>query len=152
MIVGLVFGLREVIFARRLRRDTGSITIINALQTEEVRRAFGLILALADNTPPEEFKKDRALCEAAEIVSYTCETFGILVYERVVDLYLYNRMVGGFTIQVWNKLENYCTSERNVKSLPTYAEWFQWLVERLTIYCPNSYQNGAYDLFRGWKP
>ncbi len=131
VIVAVVFGITEVRRGARDRRDRAAVEVVRSVQTQETFRAVGRILNLPDDADPEVIRNDPALLEAAMLVYFACEMLGAIVFERVVDLHMLDRMVGGWVRSCWVRLRPWVESERVEDRNANVGEWWQWLYEQL---------------------
>jgi hypothetical protein len=125
--LGVVFTYRLVSNALEKRRDDSAFNITDAVLATDLRKAFHHVLCgNPENTP--EWK------DSAEVIEYACEMWGVMVFEGTISLCVLDRMAGGFIRLSWEKLQDFVREER--KCRPTYAEWFQWLYDRLNEHVP----------------
>jgi hypothetical protein len=149
VVVGVVFGLIELRQVARERRDHAAVDIVRTVQTQEVRRAVGRILDLADDTDPAVIRADPVLLEAGLAVDSACEMWGSMVYEGVVDLHMLDRMVGGWVRGSWRRLRKWIEAERADKRSPNVGEWWQWLYEQLEADPDPGKKVAAHVAYRG---
>lgn len=131
VIVAVVFGLTELRRGARERRERAAVEVVRSVQTHESFRAVGRILNLPDDADPELIRSDPALFEAAMLVYFACEMLGSIVFERVVELHMLDRMVGGWVRATWVRLRRWIEFERTQDRNPNVGEWWQWLYEQL---------------------
>lgn len=132
-------------------RDDGqaAVDVVRTVQTQEVRRAVGRVLELPDDADPELIRGDPALLEAALAVDSACEMWGSMAFERVVDLHMLDRMVGGWVRGTWSRLRQWVAAERAASRNPNVGEWWQWLYERLEADPDPGKAQAAYEAHRG---
>lgn len=131
IVAGIIFALLELRHAGHERRDAAAVAVVGTVQTQEVRQAVRVILALPERVDPDLVRNDPDLLEAALAVDSACEMWGSMVFEGVADHQMLDRMVGGWIRGTWNRLEAWIESERAELDNPNIAEWWQWLVETL---------------------
>ena len=131
VVFGVIFGLVQLRQATRSRRDHAAVDIVRTVQSQEVRQAVGRILALPDDADPDQIRSDPQLLAAALTVDSACEMWGCMVFERVVDHRMLDRMVGGWVRGTWRRLRLWVESERVENRNPNVGEWWQWLYERI---------------------
>lgn len=148
VLIGVVFGLMQLRQANRHRRDHAAVDIVRTVQTQEVRRAFALVLKLPDDTDPEVIREDPALMEAALAVDSACEMWGSMVFEGVVEHRMLDRMVGGWVRGSWSRLRLWVESERAENRNPNVGEWWQWLYETLENAPDSGKSQGAHIAYR----
>lgn len=151
VILGIPFALLQLHHANRSRRDRAAVDIVRTVQTQEVRRAIERVLRLPDNAPPEMIKGDPAMLDAALAVDSACEMWGCMVFERVVEHRLLDRMVGGWVRASWRRLNRWVEAERAEKQNPNIAEWWQWLYELLERDGDPGKSRGAHLAYRGQR-
>ena len=149
VVLGVVFGLVQLHQTSRARRDHAAVDIVRTVQTQEVRRAVARILKLPDDADPQLIRDDPTLFEAALAVDSACEMWGSMVFERVVDHRLLDRMVGGAVRGTWRRLRRWVEAEREESRIPNVGEWWQWLYERLEADPDPGKARGAHIAYRG---
>ncbi len=148
VVFGVIFGLVQLRHATRSRRDHAAVDIVRTVQTQEVRQAVGQILALPDDVDPNQIRSDPQLLAAALAVDSACEMWGCMVFERVVDHRMVDRMVGGWVRGTWRRLRLWVESERVENRNPNVGEWWQWLYERIEADPDPGKLKGAHIAYR----
>ena len=151
VVAGVAFAVVQLRQANRERRDAAAVTIVGTVQTQEVRQAVRLILALPDRVDPEVVDREPGLLDAALAVDSACEMWGSMVYEGVVDHQLLDRMVGGWVRGTWKRLSLWVETERTKLDNPNVGEWWQWLVEVLENDPDPGKELGAHVAYRGTR-
>jgi hypothetical protein len=149
VVFGIAFGLIQLRQAIRARRDHAAVDIVRTVQTQEVRRAVERVMNLPDDVDPELIRDDPALLQAVLAVDSACEMWGCMVYEKVVDHRMLDRMVGGWIRATWRRLRRWVESERATSRNPNVGEWWQWLYERLEADGDPAKGMGAHVTYRG---
>lgn len=149
VVVAAAFGLAELRRAARDRRDRQAVEIVRSVQTQESHLAVGKILRLSDDADPEVIRADPALLEAAMLIYFVCEMWGAFVYEGVVDLHTFDRMVGGWVRGSWVRLRRWIEAERIESRNANVGEWWQWLYEQLEADPDSGKALGAHVAYRG---
>lgn len=147
--LGVPFALLQLHFANRARRDMAAVDIVRTVQTQEVCSAVERVMRLPDNADPELIRNDPAMLAAALAVGSVCEMWGCIVYERVVDHRMLDRMVGGWVRGTWRRLNKWIAAERAEKQNVNFAEWWQWLYELLEGDPDPGKARGAHLAYRG---
>lgn len=147
--LGLPFALVQLHHANRSRRDIAAVDVVRTVQTQEVRRAVERVLRLPRDAPPELIRNDATVLDAALAVDSACEMWGCMVFERVVDHRMLDRMVGGWVRGTWSRLNRWVEAERVDKQNPNIAEWWQWLYELLERDGDPGKARGAHIAYRG---
>lgn len=138
--------------AARQRKDQVAADVFSvSLLTDHVD-ALHRIFALPDAAPPDLVLQSEDVLHAAHILENHFEFWGILVFERVIDLHTLDRMNGGVVRACWRKLHPYIQHQRVEQNVPNMAEWFQWLAERLEQYPAPGKKEGAYVSQQNWAP
>lgn len=151
VLSGLIFGIVQLTDAQRKRRHIAAIEAAHGFLTPELRGAFRRILMEDAPLDVESFRENPGLTNDAEVIIYSAEAFGVMVYERAIGLHTIDRLMGGFLRSAWRHLARYVDAERRVYGV-NFAEWYQWLVERLEEHPAPGKQEGAYLAHRAWKP
>ena len=149
VVFAVVFGLIELRHAVRDRQDHAAVDIVRTVQTQEVRRAVERILKLPDDADPDLIRSDPLMLDAALAVDSACEMWGSMIFERVVDLHMLDRMVGGWVRGTWTRLRRWVEAERAENRNPNTGEWWQWLYERLEADPDPGKAPGAHVSHRG---
>ena len=55
-------------------------------------------------------------------------------------------------VVMWRKLRAWAGEVRSEQRQPSFAEWFQWLAERLDQHGKDRTSPPAYERFSGWSP
>lgn len=149
VLLGIPFALLQLHHANRTRRDLAAVDVVHTVQTQEVRRAVERVFRLPVDADPQMIRDDPALLDAALAIDSACEMWGCMVFERVVDHRMLDRMVGGWVRGGWRRLHRWVESERAIKQNQNIAEWWQWLYELLEREGDSSKAQGAHLTYRG---
>jgi len=95
VIIGLVFGMFEVVRARREREERAAFEVVHAMLTPEWIRSAVLVLSAPDAMAVEDLQANPKLFEAAQSVAIILETLGYSVYKRLVPLPVVDELMGG---------------------------------------------------------
>ena len=90
--------------------------------------------------------------EAAILVSFAFETMGLLVFRGITPFSIVEELTGGLAVVMWRKLERWQREVRAENAQPSWAEWFQWLAERLLERARTGDPRPAYEAYPGWRP
>ncbi len=151
VVTALVFGVVQVGHAQRKRRDLAAIEATHSFLSPEFREAVRHILSLPLPLDADAVRSNPRLAIDAEVVIYAGEVFGVMVFERSLELHTLDRLAGGFLRGTWRRLQPYVAAERQVRGLH-FAEWYQWLVERMEEFPVPGKKVGAYEAHRSWRP
>lgn len=151
VVVALAFGAIQVRNESQRRRDTMAFSLLDSFQGQALADSLRCVLALPDGADPASIERDLEATRAAEAIDYVMESWGIGVYERVIDLHTLDRACGGIVRASWRKLKPYVLSRRAKYGDPNWGEWFQWLVERMDEDPAPGKAEGAHVAFRDWR-
>jgi hypothetical protein len=151
VLTGLVFGIFQIGHAQRKRRDLAAIEAAHGFLTPELREALRRVLSLPLPVDAERLRGTPQLADDAEVIVYSGEAFGVMVFEGALPLHTLDRLMGGFLRGAWQRLQPHVAAERQVRGLH-YAEWYQWLVDRMEEFPAPGKKVGAYDAHRSWTP
>jgi len=162
-IAGIVGGLAvvsAVIFAaiqirqlQRQRRDSAAIELMRILQAPRFVEAF-LTLGRVPNGISAKKLRDmgREYEEAAMSMVNTYETVGLLVFRNTVSFQTVREVSGGILVALWGKLHVWASDVRREQKNERFAEWFQWLVERIGEQEAKAPTEPAYKRSTSWRP
>ncbi len=152
MVVGIIFGIKNILQYEASRKRESAIVMLNSFQTPEFVKGLLLILNLPDHISKKDFE---ALPEANFLAIYmvvgTWERLGVLVYRREIELDLVDDAFSGPIIQTWKKLGRYIKEFRSQLKRDTAMEWLQWLAERMIERENMSPPVPAYQAFKNWQ-
>lgn len=131
LLVALAFGVAQVRMDAQRRKDTAALSMLTSWQDPALADALRCVLSLPDAADPALIEADPEKERAAEQIDYIMESWGIGVFERIIDLHTVDRGCGGIVRSSWRKLGPYVASRRVKYGDPNWGEWFQWLVERM---------------------
>jgi hypothetical protein len=152
LVVGVLFAAYQLVQAERQRRESTSLNVVTSFNTLEFRTAFAKIYTLPLGATSQQVRDaDRDMEDAATTVMMTFEMLGVLVYNRMVPMDTLDQAIGGFLRESWRRLEDYTKWKRAEVGSPRWGEWYQWLYEHLSVIHPRRAE-GAYEVFRDWKP
>jgi hypothetical protein len=149
VVVGVGFGMIELRQALRARADVAAAQIVRGVQTQEIRRAVQRVLALPNDVDPAVIRADPTLIADALAIDSACEMWGSLVYERIVELHMLDRMVGGWVRGTWMRLRAWVNAERVDNRSPNVAEWWEWLYDMLMDSPDPGKAAGAHSSYKG---
>ena len=154
VITGLVFGIIEIVHARREREERGAFEVVHAMLTPEWMRSMAIVQSLPDGVPAAELEADPKKLEAAESVGIILETLGYSVYRHIVPLLVVDDLIGGTVRIAFRKMRGYIEYDRARVGSQKSWEWFQWLAERLDEHLPGktTLALGAHQAHRTWQP
>jgi hypothetical protein len=133
-IVGLIFGISQVLAAARDRRERFSLEALRSFQTREFAELMQYIIW---HDIPKNREEILALPVADQVIfihfSQVMESLGILVAERYIGIDIVDKTLGSFITTSWDK---YKTVVQNIRETPPnpdpfMSEYFQWLAEQI---------------------
>lgn len=150
LVVGAAVAVYQLMQLRQARHSEAALQVITSLQTQEFRDAFNLVNELPLGATADQVRADPRVETAAGTIMMTFETLGVLVHARIAPIELVDQVIGGFLRESWRRLEPYTMWKRKAIGSARWGEWYQWLFEHLAVN-PRR-QQGAYEVFRDWKP
>jgi hypothetical protein len=153
VVGGGAFGLMQFKEFRSQRRDTVAVEIIRSFQDAEFSHSLGLIRDLPNGIGLAELRRlGAAYVDAAMKVATYYEAIGLLMFRRIVPFSVVRELTGGICVVAWRKLETWTRDVRKEQSHDSFAEWFQWLAERLAEQDVDKNANPAYRRYADWQP
>ena len=153
VVGGAAFAVIQLREYRRQRRENAAAELVRSFYNPEFARSVRLIRLLPDGCTGAELPaKGAEYEEAAILVSFAFETIGLLVFRGVTPFSIVEELTGGLTLLMWRKLEQWQRDVRAESATESWAEWFQWLVERLLDSARAGSQRPAHEAFSDWRP
>jgi hypothetical protein len=149
-MVGVISFIFSVRISQRTRYLTAAVELVQTLKSADFTESIHLVMTLPENASPQSVLSSEELTRAANTVCHTFESLGIMVFHRLLPLYLVDQLVGGYGRAAWRRLQPYVRMRREVHG-PTFAEWFQWLSERLATEPVPESKLGAAIAYRHWR-
>ena len=152
LVAGIFFGILEVRRAAKARAEKAALDVFEGTGQREVMDAMTLVMHLPVDAEPAAVSSHPEVHSATELLLNLFEYWGVMVFYRVVPLRTLDLIVGGVVRGAWQRLHRYIQWERQQTMNDVHAEWFQWLVERLTEYPQPEKRQGAHVAFADWRP
>jgi hypothetical protein len=149
VLTGVIFGILSVRQWQRARSLTVAAELVQTLQGQEFTRSIERILELPEQVEAKVVHDDAEAVSAAYVVGHVFEGLGVLVFYHLVPLEMVDHLVGGYLRASWTRLRPYI-ERRRVDLGPSFAEWFQWLAERIVERSVCSQHVGAAIAHRDW--
>jgi hypothetical protein len=153
VIGGAVFAVSQLREFRRQRRETVAGELMRSCYNPELARAVYLVRQAPDGVGAGDL---RAMGEeydrAAILICTTCETIGLLTFREIASFMLVRELTGGLAVVMWRKLSRWVEEVRDEQGQPSWAEWFQWLAERLDEWAEENQRAPAYIREAAWRP
>lgn len=149
--VAVLFGVLQVRQMQKTRAVFTTAELVHAMQSQEFTRSVRLVLTLPDDADPELISRDPDMVAAVQTLGHTYESLGVLVFHRIVSLYMVDDLMGGYVRESWSRIAPYVMARR-VELGVYYGEWMEWLVDRLREHPSPGKAIGAHVAHRAWIP
>lgn len=153
VVAAVIFAVIQVRQFQRQRRDSAAIELMRILQAPQFVQAF---LALGQVPNGISARKLRSMGQEYEAAAMsmvnTYETVGLLVFRNAVSFQTVREVSGGILVALWGKLHVWVSDVRQEHNSERFAEWFQWLVERIGEQEAKAPTKPAYKRFTAWQP
>jgi hypothetical protein len=138
-VVALVFGIAQVLAARRDRRERLALEALRNFQTREFAELLHYVTA--HKVPQNQQERD-ALPEEDQVtfiqLAQQMEALGLQVSAGFISMDLVDRTLGSFVTTAWEKYKPLVLSIRKTAPDPYLAEYFQWLAEKIEKEMPEN--------------
>jgi hypothetical protein len=132
LLLGGGFALVQLSEFRRQRKGQIAADLCRAFSQAALGKAVVLIKRLPDGITVAELQAmDLEYEESAQIMLMAFETMGLLVFRDIASFRMIQELTGGLLLMLWRKLAVYVAETREAHGNPRFAEWVQWLVERI---------------------
>ena len=153
VVGGAVFAVIQLRQFRQQRLDAAAVQLARTFYDSEFAQAVLLLRNLPDDVPAAELRGRGSEFEAAAIKICTIyETVGLLVFNDMMSFSMVRELTGGIAVVLWRKLRRWTAEIRAEQSQPSWAEWFQWLAERLGAQHESKEAQPAYVRHAKWRP
>jgi hypothetical protein len=130
VLVAVIFGVLTLRQWHRTRYLTAAAELVRAIQTPDFTRAIARVLELPEGSAGAWANLDEDTARAIHTITHVFESLGVLVFHRLLPLHLVDHLLGGYLRASWKRARPYVMTRR--ASLGAmFAEWFQWLAERM---------------------
>jgi len=151
ILTGLVFGWIQIRHYRAQQRNDVASSLTRTFYSRDLAHAIALIQSVPDNVSLEELRAmGREYEEAGVTVTTSFETMGLITYKRIAPFDLVVDLAGGIITTMTRKLRRTMEEIRIEQNQPSWAEWFEWLGDRVADVKSNS--EPAHIRHRGWRP
>lgn len=151
IVAALTFSAFQIREFKMRRRDSVAVGLMQSFYSADLAHAVSLLRLLPDGGSAQQLRdKGPGYEEAAILVTTTFETMGLLVHRRIAPFSLVEELAGGMTVVMWRKIGAWLETVREEQSQPSWAEWFQWLAERLQAVEDD--KEPAHLRFKSWRP
>jgi hypothetical protein len=152
IVIGFLFGFRELGELRKSRELDATLKLVDVIESHSVGMGMGQLMTLPANLSAEELEQRLGSDSYLMSLATTCETLGLLVHRREVNFDAVDELFGGTVVAAWARLSPYILKMRERNRAPEMFEWFQWLAERLQAHRAVADTVPAYELYHGWTP
>ena len=150
VLVALTFGILTIRQWQRTRYLSAAAELVHTIQTPEFTRAIGLVMKMPVGADPASVKADADTVVAVNAITHVFESLGVLVFYRLLPLHLVDHLLGGYVRASWRRVKPYAEARRaDVGAV--FAEWFQWLAERMEEDPVPGKELGAPAAHRDWR-
>lgn len=151
MIVGgALFGLVQLRELKQQRVTAVTSDLMQTFYSTDLSHAVSMMHELPDGVSAEELRSLGPEYErAAVLICTNFETMGLLVFEKIASYRTVQHLAGGMITSMWRKLSVWTVELRNEQEQPSWAEWFQWLAERMAQ--TKNEAAPAYEKHRDWQ-
>jgi hypothetical protein len=152
MIVGgAIFGIVQLRELKQHRLTAVTSDLMRTFYSTDLSHAVSMMQNLPDGVSAVELRGKGSEYERAAVLICThFETMGLLVFREIAPYQIVQQLAGGMILSMWRKLHNWTDELRREQGQPSWAEWFQWLAERLEETKQNSAP--AYEIHHDWQP
>ena len=151
IVTALVFGSFQIREYRKRRENAVVGEIMRTFYSVDLADAVALIRLVPDRVSAMDLRARGPEYEkAAILITTSFETMGLLAFRRIAPFSLVEELAGGLVVVSWRKLSVWLETIREEQSQPSWAEWFQWLAERLIAVKIES--EPAYVKYKDWRP
>ena len=152
IVLGLLFAGWQVRALGQQRAHEAQLQLILSFQTSSFARAVEHLMVMPDGLSVSEIKS-RLGNDAYLMIEFAMamEGMGVLVARRAIPFEVVETVIsGGFNVG-WRKLRRYVEETRAASANQNFAEYFQWMAERLSERRAIVPAEPAYLALKGWK-
>lgn len=153
LTVGLIFGIVQLRQYKARKRWESALALVHSFQTPAFATALELLFRLPEDLSRREVEAwvgdDRT---SVMLLISTWESLGILVHRGELGLDLVDDFFSGPVAVTWRKLGRYVEEIRREEDRGTFAEWAQWLAERMQERESSIPPVPAHVAHRDWRP
>ncbi|MFQ5982242.1 MAG: hypothetical protein ACE5KS_02595 [Woeseiaceae bacterium] len=131
IVAALTFGVFQIREFKKRRRDAVAAGLMQSFYSADLAHAVSLLRLLPDGISAEQLREQGLQYEeSAILVTTTFETMGILVHRGIAPFSLVEELAGGIAVVMWRKISAWLETVREEQNQPSWAEWYQWLVDQ----------------------
>lgn len=153
VVSGVAFGIVQVRQYHHRRRRESMLELVHSFQTAAFAKALELLFRMPDGLSRRDVEAwvGEDTTSVLLLIS-TWESLGVLVYRGEIDLSLVDDFFSGPIVVTWRKLRRYVDEVRQDEQRETFAEWAQWLADRMAERESIAPPLPAHTVHRHWKP
>lgn len=153
LVAGVLFAMVQVRQFRLARQRESVFELFRTLQTRVFAAGIDLVISLPDGLDDEGLKNHLAgRMDLLYALLTTFENIGILVHRGELDLELVDDYLSGFIVITWRKTAAHIQAVRREQMRDTFAEWVEWLYDRIAERETIAVPVPAYIAHRSWQP
>jgi len=153
ILAGGIFAVIQLNEFREQRRQAAAVELVRSFSEPAHANAVNLLQELPDGASAELLRsKGREYERAATMIAITYETMGVLVFRRMASFAMVRELTGGLTVVMWRKLGVWVNTVRQEQGHRSFAEWFQWLADRLARESAEKEAHPAHEKYADWRP
>jgi hypothetical protein len=150
-VLGMAFAIVQLRQLRVQRKEHAAVEAMRSFQSPDFKRASWIVLALPEQATEEQIDTAGAR-DAIHDVILAYEAMGVMVFHRQLPMRIVDDLTGGFIRASWRRLQPHVVHVRAHQGFNNYAEWFQWLADRLHEHPAPGKDEGAFAHHVGWRP
>lgn len=132
IVSGLLFGLMQIRYFKAQQRDAIATNLTQTFYSKDLADAMALLQSVPNDITLEEMRElGQEYVAAANTVTTSFETMGLLVYKRIAPLQLVTDLAGGIITVMARKLRQWQRDVRIAQNQPSWGEWFEWLSDQV---------------------
>ena len=152
IVAALIFTAMQVRQGNMKRKDQAAVTLINTIQDASWAQGIDLLGSLPENATRSDFESSSPEVQRAVTeLGVRLETVGYLVFRRSVDLQTVDDLIGGVAISFWLRAKCWAERGREQTSNPKFAEWVEWLADRIAERREQLGHDPAYTRYTDWR-
>ena len=132
VVSGLIFAGVELRQYRSSRTRESALELFKTWQSLPFLRGYRAISNLPDNQSVKQVEEIASgKMDDIFFLIATLEGMGALVFQGELDLEQVEEFFDGFIIITWKKMQRYIEEQRKIHARESWAEFTQWLAERV---------------------
>ena len=152
VVGGFAFAVMQIREFRRQRTEAAALEIARSFQNPAFARAVLLVTSLPSGCSAAYLKKTKEQQDAAMLVSLTLESFAIMVHHRIVALDMVWELMGGVTLTLWDRMQDWVVTTRLEQGNEKFSEWLEWLADQLGRHKRGLEKPPAHIHYEAWRP